>query len=53
MRRKVRELHRDGANVIKVATSGGVLSPRDNLARHFSPRSSMSWSPRRPRPGCT
>ncbi len=38
MRRKVRELHRDGANVIKVATSGGVLSPRDNPAHaHFSP----------------
>src|SRR5262249_22577777 len=29
MRRKVRELIRDGADVIKVATSGGVLSPRD------------------------
>ena len=28
MRRKVRELVRDGAEVIKVATSGGVLSPR-------------------------
>jgi imidazolonepropionase-like amidohydrolase len=38
VRRKVRELHRDGANVIKVATSGGVLSPRDNPAHaHFSP----------------
>ena len=30
MRRKVRELVRMGADVIKVATSGGVLSPRDN-----------------------
>jgi imidazolonepropionase-like amidohydrolase len=30
MRRKVRELHRMGANVIKVATSGGVLSARDD-----------------------
>ncbi len=30
MRRKVRELIRDGADVIKVAVSGGVLSPRDN-----------------------
>lgn len=30
MRRKVRELIRAGADVIKVATSGGVLSPRDN-----------------------
>jgi imidazolonepropionase-like amidohydrolase len=30
MRRKVRELIRAGANVIKVATSGGVLSPRDD-----------------------
>lgn len=30
MRRKVRELIRSGANVLKVFTSGGVLSPRDN-----------------------
>jgi imidazolonepropionase-like amidohydrolase len=30
MRKKVRELIRMGADVIKVATSGGVLSPRDN-----------------------
>ena len=30
VRRKVRELHRMGADVIKVATSGGVLSPRDD-----------------------
>ena len=30
MRQKVRELIRDGADVIKVATSGGVLSPRDD-----------------------
>ena len=30
MRRKTRELIRDGADVIKVATSGGVLSPRDD-----------------------
>lgn len=29
MRRQVRELVREGADVIKVATSGGVLSPRD------------------------
>ena len=29
-RRKVRELVRDGADVIKIATSGGVLSPRDS-----------------------
>jgi imidazolonepropionase-like amidohydrolase len=29
-RRKVRELVRAGAEVIKIATSGGVLSPRDN-----------------------
>jgi imidazolonepropionase-like amidohydrolase len=29
MRRKVRELVRQGADVIKVATSGGVMSPRD------------------------
>jgi imidazolonepropionase-like amidohydrolase len=28
-RRKIRELVRDGADVIKIATSGGVLSPRD------------------------
>jgi imidazolonepropionase-like amidohydrolase len=30
MRKQVRELIREGANVIKVATSGGVLSPRDD-----------------------
>lgn len=30
MRKKVREIIRSGANVIKVMTSGGVLSPRDN-----------------------
>jgi imidazolonepropionase-like amidohydrolase len=30
MRRKVRELIRAGADVIKVATTGGVLSPRDD-----------------------
>jgi imidazolonepropionase-like amidohydrolase len=30
MRRKVRELVRAGADVIKVATTGGVLSPRDD-----------------------
>lgn len=30
MRRKVRELIRAGADVIKVCTSGGVISPRDN-----------------------
>jgi imidazolonepropionase-like amidohydrolase len=38
MRRKVRELHRMGADVIKVATSGGVLSPRDDPRHaHFRP----------------
>lgn len=38
VRRKVRELRRDGADVIKVATSGGVLSPRDDPRRaHFRP----------------
>jgi imidazolonepropionase-like amidohydrolase len=38
IRRKVRELHRDGADVIKVATSGGVLSPRDDPREaHFRP----------------
>ncbi len=37
MRKKVRELVRAGADVIKVATSGGVLSPRDNPTHaHFS-----------------
>jgi imidazolonepropionase-like amidohydrolase len=37
MRRKVRELVRAGADVIKVATSGGVLSPRDEPTHaHFS-----------------
>jgi imidazolonepropionase-like amidohydrolase len=30
MRQKVREVIRDGADVIKVATTGGVLSPRDD-----------------------
>jgi imidazolonepropionase-like amidohydrolase len=30
VRRKVRELVRAGADVIKIATSGGVMSPRDN-----------------------
>jgi imidazolonepropionase-like amidohydrolase len=30
MRQTVRELIREGADVIKVATSGGVLSPRDD-----------------------
>ena len=38
MRRKVRELHRMGADVVKVATSGGVLSARDDPAQaHFRP----------------
>src|SRR5207244_8431314 len=38
MRRKVRELIRDGADVIKIATSGGVLSPRDDPRHpHFRP----------------
>jgi len=38
VRRKVRERHRAGADVIKVATSGGVLSPRDDPRRaHFRP----------------
>ena len=37
MRRKVRELIRAGADVIKVATSGGVLSPRDDPRHaHFT-----------------
>jgi imidazolonepropionase-like amidohydrolase len=38
MRRAVRTLIRQGADVIKVATSGGVLSPRDNPRHaHFRP----------------
>jgi imidazolonepropionase-like amidohydrolase len=38
MRRKVRELIRMGADVIKIATSGGVLSPRDDPKHaHFRP----------------
>lgn len=38
MRRTVRELIRNGADVIKVATSGGVLSPRDKPTHaHFRP----------------
>ena len=37
MRRKVREVVRMGADVIKVATSGGVLSPRDDPRHaHFT-----------------
>ncbi len=39
VRRKVRELARAGADVIKVATSGGVLSPRDDPSHaHFRQR---------------
>ena len=38
MRRKVRELHMMGADVVKVATSGGVLSARDDPRHaHFRP----------------
>ncbi|MBA2720649.1 MAG: amidohydrolase family protein [Chloroflexi bacterium] len=38
VRRKVRELHRAGADVVKVATSGGVLSARDDPRHaHFRP----------------
>jgi imidazolonepropionase-like amidohydrolase len=38
MRRVVRTLIRQGADVIKVATSGGVLSPRDKPTHaHFRP----------------
>ncbi len=38
MRQVVRTLIRQGADVIKVATSGGVLSPRDNPRHaHFRP----------------
>ena len=38
VRRKVRELRRMGADVVKVATSGGVLSPRDDPRHaHFRP----------------
>ena len=38
IRKKVRELVRAGADVIKVATSGGVLSPRDEPTHaHFRP----------------
>ena len=38
MRKVVRELIRSGADVIKVATSGGVLSPRDDPRHaHFQP----------------
>jgi imidazolonepropionase-like amidohydrolase len=37
VRQKVRELIRNGADVIKVATTGGVLSPRDDPRHaHFS-----------------
>jgi imidazolonepropionase-like amidohydrolase len=38
IRRKVRELRRAGADVIKVYTSGGVLSPRDDPRHaHYRP----------------
>jgi imidazolonepropionase-like amidohydrolase len=38
VRKKVRELVRAGADVIKCATSGGVISPRSNPAHaHFRP----------------
>jgi imidazolonepropionase-like amidohydrolase len=38
VRRKVRELRRMGAEVIKIATSGGALSPRDDPRHaHFRP----------------
>jgi len=38
MRKKVREIARAGANVIKVCTSGGVLSPGDSPRHaHFRP----------------
>jgi imidazolonepropionase-like amidohydrolase len=38
VRRKVREIHAMGADVIKVATSGGVLSPRDDPRHaHYRP----------------
>lgn len=38
MRKRVREIIRAGANVIKVMTSGGVLSPRDSPQHaHFRP----------------
>lgn len=38
IRRRVRELVREGADVLKVATSGGVLSPRDSPRHaHFRP----------------
>lgn len=37
MRRKVREVVRAGADVIKICTTGGVLSPRDDPSHaHFS-----------------
>lgn len=54
MRRKVRELRRMGADVVKVATSGGVLSARDDPAHAPSgpPSSMCSWRRRR-RPACS
>ena len=52
MRQKVRELVRMGADVIKVATSGGVLSPRTSRRTPISvPKSSRCWWRRRPPPG--
>ena len=50
MRRTVRQLLRAGADVLEVATSGGVLSARDDPGtRTSAPPSSTSWW-RRPRP---
>jgi imidazolonepropionase-like amidohydrolase len=52
VRLKVRELVRAGADVIKVATSGGVLSPRDDPRHaHLGRSSSKRSSRKRPRPG--
>src|SRR4051812_40766619 len=52
MRRTVRELLRAGADVIKVATSGGVLSARTTRGTRTSVLpNSTCWSRRRPRPG--
>src|SRR4051812_18385835 len=52
MRRTVRELLRAGADVLKVATSGGVLSARTTRGTRTSVLpNSTCWSRRRPRPG--
>ena len=46
---KVREMVRAGADVIKIASSGGFLSPSDDPRARTSPRRRSTRSSRRPR----